>query len=47
MISRDTIKLPHMSFGLVPEIFDTVNVVLSLSKDLRMIDAVVLKFRDI
>lgn len=38
-----TVKLPHLSLGLVPKILDTINVIFTMSKQRRGIDALMPK----
>ena len=47
MLLRNTVKFAHVTLGLVPEILDTVDVVVSICKQDRMVDAVVLEGADI
>lgn len=47
MLSRDTIEFAHVKLGLVPKILDAIDVISSLSKEFRMIDAEVLERADI
>ena len=39
MLSRDTIEFAHVTLGLVPKILNGIDVISSLCKELRMIDA--------
>ena len=41
----NTVKSAHMALGLVPEILDTVDVVVAVSKQLRMVDTEVVEVR--
>ena len=43
----DAVKLAQMPFGLVPEILNTVDVILAPGKQLAVIDAPMMKVRDI
>lgn len=43
----DSVELAHVSFGLVPKVFDPVDVFLLICKQLRMVDAAVMKFRHV
>lgn len=36
---RDTAEFTHMALGLVPKVFDTVDVIISVGKKLEMVDA--------
>ena len=45
MLLRNTIKFAHMALGLRPEAFNSVDVILLVRKQFRMIDAEVHKFR--
>jgi hypothetical protein len=47
MLFRDTIKLPHMALRLVPKVLDAVDVIMPVSKKLRVIDPEVLEVRNI
>lgn len=47
MLSRDTIEFAHVKLGLVPKILDAIDVISSLGKEFRMIDAEVLERADI
>ena len=47
MFDRNTIKFLHMSFGLVPEILDPVDVLMFVDKQFRMIHPIVLERRHI
>ena len=47
MLSRDTIEFAHVTLGLVPKILNAIDVISSLCKELRMIDAEVLERADI
>ena len=47
MLLGDTVKFAHVTLGLVPEILDPVDVVVSICKQDRMVDAVVLERADI
>ena len=47
MLSRDTIEFAHVTLGLVPKILNAIDVISSLCKELRMIDAGVLERADI
>ena len=47
VMARDAVILSQMPLGLVPEVFDAVDVVLVLDEGLGVIDAHVLKLRDI
>lgn len=43
----DSIELAHVPFGLVPKVFDSVDVVLLIGKQLRVVDAMVMKVRHV
>ena len=47
MLPGNTIELAHMALCLVPKILDAVDVVMLISKEFRMVDAIVLEFRDV
>ena len=47
MIFGDAVKFSHVSFGLIPEIFDAIDVVFSACKKFGMIDAEVFKIGNI
>ena len=47
MLLGDTVKFAHVTLSLVPEILDPVDVVVSICKQDRMVDAVVLEGADI
>ena len=47
MLLRDTIEFAHMSLGLVPKILDAIDMVVTVSEELRMIDPKVVEIRDI
>lgn len=47
MLSRNTIEFAHVALGLVPKILNSIDVISSLCKELRMIDAEVLERADI
>ena len=44
---RDTVEFTHVALGLVPEILDPVDVIMTVCKEMRMIDPEVVKGRDI
>lgn len=39
----DTVEFAHVSFCLVPEVFNSIDVVIAVSKELRMVNAKVMK----
>ncbi len=43
MLGRNTVKFTHMSFGLVPEVLDPIDMIASIGKEFRVINAVVFK----
>jgi len=43
----DTIEFPHVALGLVPEILDTIDVVVAIRKELGMVDPEMVEVRDI
>ncbi len=43
MLLRDTIEFAHVALGLVPEILDTVDVIMAVSEQLGMVDPVVVE----
>jgi hypothetical protein len=45
VILLDTIDLTQMSFCLVPEVLDVVDMIVAICKELTMIDPVVMKSR--
>ena len=47
MVFRDTIEFTHVPLGLVPEILDAVDMIVAVSKELRMVDAKVVEVRHI
>lgn len=47
MVGRNTVKLPHMALGLVPKSIDSVDVVLLVSEQRRVVDPEVVEFRDV
>ena len=47
MLFGNTVKFAHMTLGLVPEILDPVDVVMSICKQDRMVDPEVLERTDI
>ncbi len=47
MLLRDTVEFAHVALGLVPEILDPVDVIMTVCKELGMIDPEVVKARDI
>ena len=47
MLFRDTVEFAHMALDLVPKILDAIDVISSLCKELRMIDAKELERADI
>ena len=47
MLARYAIKLFHMPFSLVPEVFDAVDVVVFIGKQLAVIDTIVPEFTHI
>ena len=47
MLPGNTIEFPHMTYRLIPEILDAVDVVRLVGEYLAVIDSVVLEFRDI
>jgi len=46
MLSRDPIEFAHVTLGLVPKILNAIDVISSLYKELRMIDAEALERAD-
>ena len=38
-----TIEFAHMAFGLIPKVFNTIDVIALVRKELGMIDAIVLE----
>ncbi len=47
MLSRHAVKLSHLSLGLVPEIFDSVYMLMLFDKPFEMIDTVMFELGDI
>ena len=47
MLLGNTVKLPHMTLRLVPKILDTVDMILFVCKKFGMVDAKMLKVRDV
>ena len=45
MLFWNAIKFSHVSFSLIPKIFDTVDVIILIGKQFRMVDSVVFKLR--
>ena len=43
MLFRDTIEFAYMTLGLVPEILDTIYVIVAVSEQLGMVNAEVVK----
>ena len=43
----DAVKFAQVAFGLVPEILDAVDMIISVRKQFRVIDPVMLEVRDI
>ena len=43
----DTVEPSHVPFGLVPEVLDPIDVILPVSKALRVIDSNMVEVRDI
>ena len=41
MLSGYTIKFSHMALGLIPKIFNTVDMIFLVSKQLRVVDSIV------
>ncbi len=39
MLGGNTIEFPHMTFGLVPKILNSIDVIVALRKQLRMVDS--------
>jgi len=39
----NTIKFPHMTLGLVPKVFNSINMVLLIGKEFRVINSLMLK----
>lgn len=44
---RDTIKFTHVALGLIPEVLNTVDVVVAVCKQLGMVDSEVVEVRHI
>ena len=47
MLRWDTVESAHMTLGLVPEIFDAIDVVVTIGKELGMVDPEVMEVRHI
>ena len=43
----DAVEFRHMTLGLVPEVLNTVDVVVVIGEQLRMVDADMMKVRDV
>ena len=39
MCFRDTIEFAHVALGLIPEVLDAIDVIMTVCKELRMINA--------
>jgi len=47
MLPENTVEFPQMTLRLVPEVLDGVDMILLVCKEFGVVDATVLKFRDI
>jgi hypothetical protein len=47
MLPWDTIKFSHVSFCLIPKVFNTVNVIMFFGKKGAVIDSEMFEFRDV
>ena len=47
IVRFDAIESSQMSFGLVPKVFDSVDVICPVGEELGMVDAHVMKFCDV
>ena len=47
MRSRHTVEFVHVLLGLIPKIFDAIDVIAALCKEFRMIDTEMLERADI
>ena len=43
MLLWDTVECPHMTLGLVPKVLNAVDMIFPVSKELGMVDPIVLK----
>ena len=43
----NTIEFPHVALGLVPEVLNTIDVVVTVCKELGMVDPEMVEVRDI
>ncbi len=47
MCCWDTIEFPQVALGLVPEILDAIDVVVTVGEELRMVDPEVVEVRHV
>ena len=43
MLGWNTVKSAHVSLGLVPKVFNSINMVLLIGKEFRVINSLMLK----